>query len=263
MFAGLERMLHSPLTDHCGNAVRGVIYISALDRVAKSEGISSSTYQESKQSISNIVNKLLELGQTAGQETIVVLFPPSSGGQSKAAVDGYGSFSLPAHPQLIKRQTSAVPPDAAVSVRSSASGKPTSPPTPGRSSPPLNYRTLPACHTSLNSCNAATNNCSGHGGCEAQKRGSHGNDEGSGKDCFACRCVDTVLRDSDTLVTTYRWGGVACQKQDVSVPFFLLAGIAILIVTAISWGIGLLFSLGDEALPGVISAGVSVGPRAK
>ena len=58
------------------------------------------------------------------------------------------------------------------------------------------------------------------------------------------------------------WGGAACQKKDVSAPFFLLAGLTIALVGVVSWGIGLLMSVGQEELPSVIGAGVA-GPRAQ
>lgn len=45
-------------------------------------------------------------------------------------------------------------------------------------------------------------------------------------------------------------------------PFWLLAGISIAMVATVSWGIGLLFSIGQEDLPSVIGAGVA-GPRAQ
>ena len=45
-------------------------------------------------------------------------------------------------------------------------------------------------------------------------------------------------------------------------PFFLIAGTTIAIVALVSWGIGLLFSIGQEDLPSVIGAGVA-GPRAQ
>jgi hypothetical protein len=61
--------------------------------------------------------------------------------------------------------------------------------------------------------------------------------------------------------TTF-WSGPACQKKDVSAPFFLIAGFTIFIVGIASWGIGLLFGIGQEDLPGVIGAGVA-GPKAK
>lgn len=45
-------------------------------------------------------------------------------------------------------------------------------------------------------------------------------------------------------------------------PFWLLAGFSVVLVAAVSWGVGLLWSIGEEELPSVIGAGVA-GPRAK
>ena len=64
------------------------------------------------------------------------------------------------------------------------------------------------------------------------------------------------------MVKTTQWGGPACQKKDVSVPFFLLAGFTIAILATVTWAVGLLFSVGQEKLPSVIGAGVA-GPRAQ
>lgn len=43
-------------------------------------------------------------------------------------------------------------------------------------------------------------------------------------------------------------------------PFFLLAGLSIALVGAVTWGVGLMASVGQEELPSVIGAGVA-GPR--
>lgn len=40
-------------------------------------------------------------------------------------------------------------------------------------------------------------------------------------------------------------------------PFFLLASITILAILAVSAGIGMLFSVGQQELPSVINAGVN------
>lgn len=64
------------------------------------------------------------------------------------------------------------------------------------------------------------------------------------------------------MIKTTQWGGPSCRKKDVSVPFFLLAGLAIALAAIISWGVGLLYSIGQEDLPSVIGAGVA-GPRAQ
>lgn len=56
---------------------------------------------------------------------------------------------------------------------------------------------------------------------------------------------------------TIHWGGNMCQKEDISVPFWLIVGFTVTIIGAITFAIGLLFSVGEEKLPGVIGAGVS------
>lgn len=66
----------------------------------------------------------------------------------------------------------------------------------------------------------------------------------------------------DGKIKTTNWGGPACQKKDVSVPFWLLTGFTIAMVATVSWAIGLVFSIGQEDLPSVIGAGVA-GPRAQ
>jgi len=48
-----------------------------------------------------------------------------------------------------------------------------------------------------------------------------------------------------------------CQKEDISTQFWLIAGFTITIIGAVTFAIGLLFSVGEEKLPGVIGAGVS------
>ncbi|OJD21575.1 hypothetical protein ACJ73_07086 [Blastomyces percursus] len=114
---------------------------------------------------------------------------------------------------------------------------------------------MPVCYSSNETCTEATNNCSGHGSCYrkfASKEDSKG-------DCYACKCRRTVVRtNEDGTVKTVQWGGAACQKKDVSIPFFIIASLTILMVIAVTGGIRLLFSVGMEELPSVIGAGVTV-----
>jgi hypothetical protein len=56
---------------------------------------------------------------------------------------------------------------------------------------------------------------------------------------------------------TVHWGGNMCQKEDISVQFWLIAGFTVMIVGVVTFAIGLLYSVGEETLPGVIGAGVS------
>jgi hypothetical protein len=120
--------------------------------------------------------------------------------------------------------------------------------------PALAARPIPTCFQSYNSCVAATNNCTGHGLC-ANRGGNH-TGSAAGSSCFACRCLATVDETTAVRRTTH-WGGNVCQKEDVSTPFWLLAGFTIAITWAIAMAIGMLYSVGEEKLPGVIGAGVS------
>lgn len=112
------------------------------------------------------------------------------------------------------------------------------------------------CYITQEACNNGTNSCSGHGQCY-KKTGQN-----TGKPCFACFCTPTEDRfeQGDDKIPSYRiiyWGGAACQKKDVSGPFWLFAIFTVVLVGLVSWAIGMLFSIGEEKLPGVIGAGVS------
>ncbi len=206
--------------------------------------------------LSSALEKLIKLSENGELESMVVLFPPAKSGSSKQS-NAYGKSSILPAPKHVKRQASEAPLEA--SKHDNRGSSATVRPAAGNASLPRGV--LPLCYTSFNSCVTATNNCSGHGSCY-RKYGAPGGNDAAAKSCYACRCSSTQLRDSDTRVQTYYWGGAACEKQDVSVPFFLLAGFSIFIVAALAWGIGLLFSVGQEPLPSVIGAGV-VAPRPK
>jgi hypothetical protein len=111
-----------------------------------------------------------------------------------------------------------------------------------------------------------TRDCSGHGKCVIQHKGKKEIDPET-KPRYVCECTPTIVHvgedkgmESKRKVTY--WGGPACQKKDVSQPFWLFAGVGILLAFLISAGIGMLYSMGDEELPSVIGAGVS-GPTRK
>ncbi|KAE8411882.1 hypothetical protein BDV36DRAFT_72135 [Aspergillus pseudocaelatus] len=117
----------------------------------------------------------------------------------------------------------------------------------------LQRQAHPVCFTSNSSCTLATDSCSGHGVC--YKKSGSANDEAA-SDCYACKCKSTIVTKEDGTVQKIRWGGPACQKRDISSPFFLIAGISILVVMAAGTAVGMLFHIGQDELPGVISAGV-------
>lgn len=111
---------------------------------------------------------------------------------------------------------------------------------------------LPFCFASNDSCVNRTNNCSGHGSCYAKHVG-----------CYSCKCGTTIAYyNKDGSFKTVQWGGAACQKKDVSVPFFLFASFGVAMAALVAGSIGMLYSMGAQELPSVIGAGVA-GPKAK
>ncbi|KAK8162674.1 hypothetical protein IWX90DRAFT_436044 [Phyllosticta citrichinensis] len=116
---------------------------------------------------------------------------------------------------------------------------------------------LPACFSSQAACDTATNTCMGRGKCVKKYTDKDNNN----KACFTCKCEPQVNQTKAGTKTTY-YGGPACQKKDVSIPFWLFAGFAVAIAFTVSWAIGLLYSMGEEELPSVIGAGVS-GPSSR
>ncbi len=124
---------------------------------------------------------------------------------------------------------------------------------------------IPACFPSNNSCVARTNNCSGHGICIDKYRANRGRHDGEKRDeegrpvCFVCHCQSTLNGDGKkgNGMSTTQWAGNTCQKIDISAPFWLISGFTVAIIGALTFAIGLLFSVGEEKLPGVIGAGVS------
>lgn len=110
---------------------------------------------------------------------------------------------------------------------------------------------IPQCFTSKSQCENTTNTCSGHGSCYR----AHAS-------CFKCKCGTTVARtNEDGTKKTVQWGGNACQKKDVSVPFILFASFGVVLTALVVGAIGMLWSMGSQELPSVIGAGVA-GPRA-
>lgn len=108
-------------------------------------------------------------------------------------------------------------------------------------------KSVPACFSSEESCLSGTDSCSGHGTCTNRFPKS--------KDaCFTCHCLSTVNEKSGSLT---HWAGKTCAKQDISTPFWLFGGFALLMATILTLSIGMLYSVGEEKMPGVLGAGVS------
>lgn len=205
-----------------------------------------------------------------GEMNVVVILMPESSRAVKSPADPYGRYAKASQSSLGRRQAMeepmiddgfSTPVNKQVKVsESTGTGVPTSTP----SFEPITG-VPPRCHTSLDACMSATNNCSGHGEC--YKKSGNAKDEGDGPNsCFTCGCVTTKRNvtwgeGKNTWHTIDTWGGSACQKKDVSEPFWLITIFTVVLIGVVGWAIGLLFSIGEEKLPGVIGAGVSSKTR--
>lgn len=192
------------------------------------------------------------------QEAAVILMPSRSK-NAKRTANPYGSYKVP-NDNLEARQAQAEEPLSLVHSPAASppvSDKPSLHKQQGSKYPTVRKATLPICHSTETSCMAATGNCSGHGTCYKKHNGTSSDSDDKG--CWACGCdKEGTERNNRTI----HWGGPACSKEDISSPFFLLAGLTIGLVAAISWGVGLMYSIGQEDLPSVIGAGVA-GPTAR
>ncbi|EFX03963.1 hypothetical protein CMQ_891 [Grosmannia clavigera kw1407] len=122
---------------------------------------------------------------------------------------------------------------------------------------------IPACFQSFNSCVTQTGNCSSHGVCVdkyAYNSGGVAKADGAAS-CFVCHCYSTLNRPETEAggLSTTQWAGNMCHKKDISAPFWLLTGFSVTMVGVVTFSIAMLFNVGEEKLPGVIGAGVSVG----
>ncbi|KAH7634173.1 hypothetical protein B0T09DRAFT_404430 [Sordaria sp. MPI-SDFR-AT-0083] len=143
---------------------------------------------------------------------------------------------------------------------------PTQPPVSRPTKSPLQAaarKSIPQCFTSQKSCEDRTNTCSGNGKCVNKWGGKNGTVETSGGSCFVCKCLATPDGDQTKHQKLKHWGGNMCQKEDVSMQFWLIAGSTIALVGAVAFAIGLLFAVGEEKMPGVLGAGVVRGSSTK
>jgi hypothetical protein len=205
--------------------------------------------------------KFIKYAKNGDMNVMVVLMPKSSG-SSNAAKHPYGSYEKASQNPIVKarREPAEEPmtesPFLVSSPMYSKQVKATN--SSGNSSKPLKG-VIPACFSSRDACVAMTNNCSGRGNC--YKKYSNADSKVS---CFTCGCRaqnTTFMFQGSNRSTLKYYGGSACQKEDISAPFWLITIFTVVMVGLISWGVGLMFSIGEEKLPGVIGAGVSSKAR--
>jgi hypothetical protein len=202
--------------------------------------------------------------------TMTIVKIPASAAHSKRSTNPWGTYKLPSANEA-RRQN----PEEVLTLQAEPSSSPAPPVSDLEDFPIFTSRAkdnspvrgiLPSCFPSMSVCQMTTHNCSNHGECKLLHKA-----RGSGKDqqsanCFGCACSPTIKKvklgaDQESKQVTY-WGGPACQKQDISIQFWLFVGSGVVLAFLVASGIGMLYSMGAEELPSVIGAGVS-GPQRK
>lgn len=107
---------------------------------------------------------------------------------------------------------------------------------------------ISTCFATEETCSNSTSFCSGHGACVSASK--------AGRTCFVCTCENTKVNDGKK---TIRWAGDACEKQDISDSFTLLAGTVIALILLIGGSVALLAGIGGEELPSTLTGGVAPG----
>lgn len=202
-------------------------------------------------------------------ETVILLLAPSSPSDFNDELRRR-QFEI-AQEQVLTEHHKAAPASSTSTTKDNDDNEDTTDTTPAFSfsAKKTSNTPIPACFASYDACMSGTSSCSGHGACAAKWTGGtsgkksaakrDGDDDDKDSACYVCRCLHTTEKDSRGRDSLYRWGGAACQKIDVSTPFWLFAGVTIALVGTIAFSVSLLFSVGEEKLPGVIGAGVSRG----
>ncbi|KAI4231367.1 MAG: hypothetical protein LQ349_005668 [Xanthoria aureola] len=235
---------------------------TAIVRLSFSDFANDKDLPQAKKDLSQVLSGLLRpAAREKDQESTVIIMPPSNVKAKRSSTSGYGSYAMPQRQPLQAREGQTEAPLAAPSApQTSLASDQVSTSQTLKGSSVLKPGILPVCQPNLEKLIEVTNNCSGHGTPYLKGKDL---DEKAQSVCYACKCSKTVLsRGEGQGVKTIHWAGPACSKKDVSAPFWLLAGISIAMVATVAWGVGLLFSIGQEDLPSVIGAGVT-GPRAQ
>lgn len=200
-----------------------------------------------------------------GLDITVVTMPSSSANSKRRVVSAYGDYDMPS---AIEARRNRQNPEALLSLTPEPSTSPkaeTEYPdledfpvfTSEKKSNGTVRGILPPFFNTLASCEKLTLGCSGHGECKLL----HKAQDKTQQDRFGCACSPTIVGKGNARKVT-NWGGPACQKKDISTPFWLFVGTGVMLAFLISTIIGMMYSIGSEELPSVIGAGVS-GPVRK
>lgn len=243
---------------HSRGPYRTIVHVRSLADMRAAHGAKSMEYREQLDLLRTAFQQLAQLVDEEPVVVTVVLLPLEQH-CSKESANLYSVKRPEPRSAKAPRQQPEAPleltPNDTLPLPQSASGFSTL-----QATSTLPLGPVPTCFSSQSACESGTNNCTGHGVCSLKFTTKEGDNINN---CYGCVCsIPDIRTNPDGSKKTTWYGGGACQKKDVVAPFWLLAGTTIFFVSIISFGVGLLYSMGNEELPSVIGAGVS-GPRAK
>ncbi|KAF3905555.1 hypothetical protein AA313_de0205247 [Arthrobotrys entomopaga] len=215
------------------------VQIGSLETIARKEGVNSQKHKVASKLMSNILKDVIRA--TAAYPSIIGLIPPTAKNAKRGQnLELVGEFDI----SLVKRKEAPLAPTHSPKL----SADDTSAASPLQRDENKIARPKPGCFQSEDTCGNATNSCNGRGKCIKSTTQSN---------CWSCLCSPTVIKVNGLNKTTH-WGGNACQKKDVSVPFLLFTSFAIGLTFALLWTINKMIGMGEEELPGELSAGVAI-----
>ena len=198
---------------------------------------------------SNILQNALPGLAQRGLDITVVTMPSSSGNSKRRVVSSYGTYDMPS---TVEARRNRQNPEALLSLTPEPSTSPNAhyPDledfpvfTSDKKSNGTVRGILPPFFNSLASCEKTTLNCSGHGECKLLHKAR----DKTQQDRYGCACSPTIVGKGNTRRVT-NWAGPACQKKDISTPFWLFVGTGVMLAFLISTIIGMMYSIGSEEL---------------
>ncbi|KAF1992613.1 hypothetical protein K402DRAFT_345077 [Aulographum hederae CBS 113979] len=237
------------------------LQIQALQRSAMP---GSEAYRVATSSISGELKSLLAEAKEQGFPLTIALMPQGSHQRQKRSANPYGEYEKPNYAQHQRKQKEVPLSESSDSLPTQASSgsgatlQPAQSPNLNAAAKPLRG-IIPTCFESMDACNSVTRNCTGHGECILKHKAT----DDEKKACYSCACTKPEVRkNKDGTKKTTNFGGGACQKKDIVMEFWLIAGFTLFLMSVVAMGVGMLYSMGEEELPSVIGAGVS-GPKAR
>ncbi|KAK6505386.1 hypothetical protein TWF481_007291 [Arthrobotrys musiformis] len=237
----LKSLAESTIEQVIAEKATAFIHLGSLSTIADKDGVNSQKYKVASKLMAQLLNQAIKA--TNEYPSVVGLIPVDSKNAKRSDnTDFVGTFEI----KKTKRKEAPLVPNT--EPKFAANEEDTSVVTPLQKNTNKIARPRPGCFESRDVCGNRTNSCNGRGNCIKSTTQSN---------CWSCICAPTVVKVGGANKTTY-WGGNACQKKDVSVPFVLFVSFAIGMLLTIGWTINKMLDMGAEELPGELSAGVAL-----